>query len=200
MAMSRGSWSQDRKPREESTPSMRQLFSNMHPLSAPVCVCAFQSTPSRGPPWSHGPSDLWLARVSPPCSGPACPVLPWPLHDVAAVLSLSLSHSLSLSTHLPLALWPFTSLSFSSEYRKRGWYDVFFSHFSFVLHLALLPDTHPDCLNEDFKSIMLLQACNCRVFRWEGVSTFVHHQAVCEAVSHWDLKGKKNGNCKTTTL
>lgn len=30
------------------------------------CVCALQRAPSRGPPRSHGPSDLWQARVSPP--------------------------------------------------------------------------------------------------------------------------------------
>lgn len=47
----RGLWSRVRRPREESTPSTRPLFSNIDPPCPLLCVCAFQRLPPLpGPP------------------------------------------------------------------------------------------------------------------------------------------------------
>lgn len=46
----RGLWSRVRRPREESTPSTRPLFSNIHPPCPLLCVCAFQRLPCTGAP------------------------------------------------------------------------------------------------------------------------------------------------------
>lgn len=48
MLTCRGLWSPDRKQREESTPSTRPLFSNIHPPCPLLCVCAFQKLPCIG--------------------------------------------------------------------------------------------------------------------------------------------------------
>lgn len=46
----RGLWSRVRRPREESTPSTRPLFSNIDPPCPLLCVCAFQRLPFTGAP------------------------------------------------------------------------------------------------------------------------------------------------------
>lgn len=48
--MCRGLWSRVRRPREESTPSTRPLFSNIDPPCPLLCVCAFQRLPFTGAP------------------------------------------------------------------------------------------------------------------------------------------------------
>lgn len=50
MPTCRGLWSQVRRPKEESTPSTRPLFSNIHPPCPILCVCAFQRLPCTGAP------------------------------------------------------------------------------------------------------------------------------------------------------
>lgn len=48
--MCHGLWSQVRRPREESTPSTRPLFSNIHPPCPLLCVCVpFRGCPVVGP-------------------------------------------------------------------------------------------------------------------------------------------------------
>lgn len=50
MPMCHGLWSRVRRPREESTPSTRPLFSNIHPPCPLLCVCVpFRGCPVLGP-------------------------------------------------------------------------------------------------------------------------------------------------------
>lgn len=82
----RGLWSRVRRPREESTPSTRPLFSNIDPPCPLLCVCAFQRLPFYwGPAPELGTSDA-RGRVTSPAeknetSRPAPVSWAWPLHD-----------------------------------------------------------------------------------------------------------------------
>lgn len=98
----RGLWSRVKRPREESTPSTRPLFSNIHPPCPLLCVCAFQRLPCTGAPprsWARATH----AAASPhrlknkKQKHPAPPPLAEPVHCMmtfGAALSLS-SFSLS---------------------------------------------------------------------------------------------------------
>lgn len=121
MPTCRGLWSQVRRPKEESTPSTRPLFSNIHPPCPILCVCAFQRLPCTG-----APPRSW-ARATHAAAPPhrlkkkkkkiklkkhlAPPPIAEPVHCMmtfGAALSLS-SFSLSLLSFisaLPPSLWP----------------------------------------------------------------------------------------------
>lgn len=125
----RGLWSRVRRPREESTPSTRPLFSNIHPPCPLLCVCAFQRLPCTGAPprsWARATH----AAASPhrlknkKTKHPAPPPLAEPVHCMMTFgVALSLySFSLSLLSLLFL-LSP--SLALATSSCLQGWRMTF---------------------------------------------------------------------------
>lgn len=111
----RGLWSRVRRPREESTPSTRPLFSNIDPPCPLLCVCAFQRLPFTGAPprsWAqatHAAASPHRLKKN-ETSRPAPVSWAWPLHDdvwrctLSAFVSAPLSGSPPLPTILPARL------------------------------------------------------------------------------------------------
>lgn len=110
--MCRGLWSRVRRPREESTPSTRPLFSNIHPPCPLLCVCAFQRLPCSGaPPRSW--AQATYAAVSPhrlknknKTSRPAPFSQACPLHDDVWRCSVSLFSLSPIFIFLLSPFWP----------------------------------------------------------------------------------------------
>lgn len=109
----RGLWSRVRRPREESTPSTRPLFSNIHLPCPLLCVCAFQRSEALywGPAPELGSSDARRRVTSPAEKQNKTPPPPIaePVHCMmtfGAALSLSLSLSSSSSSSLSSFLLP----------------------------------------------------------------------------------------------
>lgn len=110
----RGLWSRVRRPREESTPSTRPLFSNIHPPCPLLCVCAFQRLPCTGAPprsWAratHAAASPHRLKNKNKTSRPAPVSRACPLHDDVWRCAVSLFFLLvsSLFCFCSPPLWP----------------------------------------------------------------------------------------------